>query len=66
MEGMTYLDAFMNGSGLYTFKDGGSGGALDMYQSNGDISNYLDTFADITRTYLDNPANYDVNIVMWV
>ncbi|MCP4689994.1 MAG: DNRLRE domain-containing protein [Desulfobacterales bacterium] len=66
------LDAFMtnNGAtpGLYTWNNGGSGGALDLhnYFVSGDLGNpdrY--TWAQRTRDYLDNPANSDVNVIIW-
>lgn len=66
------LDAFMsdNGAtaGLYLWNNGGSGGALDLhdYFMSGDLGNpdrY--TWAERTREYLDDPANADVNVVIW-
>ncbi len=67
-----YLDQFMtaNGAtpGLYLWNNGGSGGALDLhnYFMSGDLGNpdrY--TWEQRTRSYLDNPANADVNVIIW-
>jgi hypothetical protein len=66
------FDLFManNGSppGLYLWNNGGTGGALDLhnYFVSGDLGNpdrY--TWAQRTRDYLNNPANSDVNVVIW-
>jgi len=71
--GMTLLDAFMHSkhgtpTGLYAWHDGPQAGALDIddYFVAGDLGNpdYV-TWAARTRTYLDNPANSDVNVVIW-
>lgn len=66
------LDQFMtaNGSspGLYRWNNGGTGGALDLhdYFVPGDLGNPDRTaWAQRTREYLNNPANSDVNVVMW-
>ncbi len=68
----TQLDAFMtnNGAtpGLYVWNDGPQTGALDLDNNfvSGDLGNPdRVTWAARTRTYLDNPANYDVNVVIW-
>jgi hypothetical protein len=66
--GMSGLDAFMGGSGLYALNDGPAAGALDLddYFMPGDLGNPdRTTWADRTRTYLDQPTNADVNVVMW-
>ncbi len=65
LEGMTYLDDFMNTTDLYAFNNGGTGGALDIDEASADVSNNLDALLDMTRAYLDNPANREVNVVMW-
>ena len=66
--GMNGLDAFMGGTGLYVWNDGPLAGALDIddYFVDGDLGN-PDTTAweQRTRTYLDDPANSDVNVVIW-
>lgn len=68
----TQLDAFMtsNGAtaGLYVWHDGPQAGALDLddYFVAGDLGNPdRVTWAQRTRDYLDNPANADVNVVIW-
>jgi hypothetical protein len=71
--GMSGLDAFMHGrygtpTGLYAWHDGPQAGALDLddYFVSGDLGNPdRVTWAARTRTYLDNPANSDVNVVIW-
>ncbi|MBN1797101.1 MAG: hypothetical protein JW822_00895 [Spirochaetales bacterium] len=53
---------------LYAWNEGGAGGALDVddYFVSGDLGNPdFTTWADRTRTYLDNPLNADVNVVIW-
>jgi hypothetical protein len=53
---------------LYAWNEGGTGGALDLddYFVSGDLGNPdFTTWADRTRTYLDNPLNADVNVVIW-
>lgn len=68
-EGMAPLDSFMGGTGLYAWHDGPLAGHLDIddYASgwadlghNGDLGWYYST-----QDYLNNPANADVNVVMW-
>lgn len=52
----------------YAFNEGGSNGALDMddYFVDGDLGNPdRVTWEARTRTYLDNPENADVNVVIW-
>ena len=66
--GMNGLDAFMGGTGEYAWNDGPLAGALDLddYFMSGDLGNPdRTTWATRTRTYLDNAANADVNVVMW-
>lgn len=70
--GMSGLPAFKEGQGgtddLYDWNNGGTNGALDLHDgfAEGDLGNPdRTTWADRTRTYLDNTANSDVNIVMW-
>jgi len=67
--GMAELDTFMGGTGLYAWNDGPLAGYLDIndYASgwtdlghNGDLTWYYQT-----QSYLDDPANSDVNVVMW-
>ncbi len=68
--GMNGLVGFMNGKGypndLYDWNNGGSNGALDLhdYAMGGDVG-YYPQWVNNTRTYLDNPVNADVNVIIW-
>ncbi len=66
--GMTGLVDFTGGIGgpQYAWNDGGTGGALDLhdYAMAGDVG-YYPQWVDNTRDYLDDPANADVNVIMW-
>mgnify|MGYP001825793837 CR=1 FL=1 len=72
--GMTGLVTFANGGGLglnlpeniFAWNNGGAGGALDLhdYAMSGDAG-YYPEWVDNTRDYLDNPANTDVNVIIW-
>ncbi len=74
--GMSSMVGFINGQGLglsypdnfFAWNNGGSGEALDLHDNfvSGDLGNpdrY--TWADRTRSYLNDPDNYDVNVIMW-
>ncbi len=74
--GMIGLVSFANGGGLglslpvdiFAWNNGGDGGALDLhdYFVDGDLgSPDRVTWASRTREYLDNPANSDVNVIIW-
>ncbi len=70
--GMTGLDGQTNLVGykgdIYQWNEGGTGGALDIddYFVGGDLGHNGSTvWADSTRDYLNNPANSDVNVVIW-
>ncbi len=66
--GMGALDNFKGNTGLYDWNNGGTNGALDLhdYFVSGDLGHKGSTaWADSTRTYLNTPANNDVNVVMW-
>jgi hypothetical protein len=74
--GMSGLVGFANGGGkglslptnFFAWNNGGTGGALDLhdYFVAGDLGNPdRTTWATRTRQYLNNPANADVNVVMW-
>jgi len=66
--GMNGLDAFMGGNGLYVWHDGPLQGFLDIDDNfvSGDLGNPdRVTWAARTRTYLDDPDNSDVNVVIW-
>jgi len=72
--GMTGLVAFANGDGLgislpdniFAWNNGGTGDALDLhdYAMGGDVG-YYPQWVNNTRAYLDNPANADVNVIIW-
>jgi hypothetical protein len=75
-DGMTGLVAFANGGGkglslpanIFAWNEGGAGGALDLddYFQTGDLGNPdRSTWATLTRTYLNNSANSDVNVIIW-
>jgi hypothetical protein len=71
--GMTGLTTFANaphGGAAYAWNNGGTGGALDLadrpFSGGGDLGNpNFTAWASATRSYLDDPANADVNVVMW-
>jgi hypothetical protein len=50
----------------YNFNNGGTGGALDLhdYAMGGDVGYYPD-WVNNTRTYLNTPANSDMNVIIW-
>jgi hypothetical protein len=72
--GMTGLVAFANAGGLglslptdiFEWNNGGNNGALDFHDQAmaGDVG-YYPQWENNTRTYLDNPANADVNVIIW-
>jgi len=52
---------------IYNWNDGGTDGALDLhdyFSPVGDLGNE-DGWAPATRTYLDDAANSDVNVIIW-
>ncbi|NCC51277.1 MAG: hypothetical protein EOM20_08690 [Spartobacteria bacterium] len=73
-DGMSGLVGFANGGGLgmsfsnniFAWNNGGTGGALDLhdYAMGGDVGGYPQWYNN-TITYLENPANSDVNVIMW-
>ena len=73
-DGMTGLVGFANGGGLgldlpediFAWNKGGSGGALDLhdYAMAGDCG-YYPQWVNNTIAYLENPANSDVNVIIW-
>ncbi len=76
--GMSGMVDFINGGGLglsyptdfFDYTSGGSGGALDLrdtpFSGASDLGNPNRTaWATATRNYLDNPANSEVNVIMW-
>jgi len=64
--GMTRMDAFMGGNGVYVRSEEGDSGTLYFDDHYGpDLSNREGVFDDETRDFLDDPANADVNVIMW-
>lgn len=67
-DGMTGLVGFTGGCGgpQFEWNNGGTGGALDLhdYAMGGDCG-YYPQWVNETRDYLDNPANSDVNVIIW-
>jgi uncharacterized protein YjdB len=52
----------------YEFNEGGSSGALDLddYFADGDLGNpNFTNWATLTRAYLNNASNSDVNVIIW-
>lgn len=72
--GMTGLVAFADSGGLglslpdniFAWNNGGTDGALDLHDGamGGDVG-YYPQWVNNTRAYLDNPANTDVNVIIW-
>lgn len=72
--GMSGLVEFANGGGLglslphdiFAWNNGGTDGALDLHDEamSGDVG-YYPQWVENTRTYLDSPANADVNVIIW-
>ena len=73
-DGMSGLVGFANGGGkglaltnnIFAWNNGGTGGALDLhdYAMGGDVGYYPD-WVNNTRTYLNNAANSNVNVIIW-
>jgi hypothetical protein len=76
ISGMNGLVGFANGSGcsgaysgsqdVFAWNAGGDGGALDLRDGAlaGDCGYYPD-WEDTTRAYLSDPANAEVNVIIW-
>ncbi|MHC5070664.1 MAG: hypothetical protein ACYTGO_09295 [Planctomycetota bacterium] len=64
--GMSGLVTFSKGGPQFAFNNGGSNGALDLHDRamGGDVG-YYPQWVNNTRAYLDNPANKDVNVIIW-
>jgi len=66
--GMTGLVTFTKGCGgpQFDWNNGGSGGALDLHdQAMKDDVGYYPQWVNETRSYLNNPSNKDVNVIIW-
>ncbi len=72
--GMSGLVEFANNGGkglslpenIFAYNNGGTGGTLDLRDGVmvGDVG-YYPQWVNETREYLDDPANSDINLVMW-
>ena len=66
--GMTGLVGFTGGCGgpQFAWNNGGTSGALDLhdYAMAGDVG-YYPQWVNETTAYLNNPANSDVNVIIW-
>jgi hypothetical protein len=72
--GMSGLVAFASNGGkglslpvdIFAWNNGGTDGALDLhdYAMEGDVG-YYPQWVDNTKSYLEDPQNADVNVVMW-
>lgn len=72
--GMNGLVSFTNNGGkglslpnnIFNWNNGGSDGALDLHDKamDGDVG-YYPAWVNNTKEYLDDPANSDVNVIMW-
>ncbi len=65
LSGMNVLDAFMGGKGIYTRAEERMPGVLYLMDYFGDLSDQNDTWPQITRDFLDDPANQEINVIMW-
>lgn len=71
---ITGMDALASSNTLYSWNNGGTGGALDLHDGamGGDVG-YYDAWVVNTRTYLGTPnpstgrgtTNSDVNVIIW-
>jgi len=64
--------AYSLNTNLFSWNRGGTGGALDLREGDGYGSGDLDhdcgyypNWVDETRAFLDNPDNYEVNVIIW-
>jgi hypothetical protein len=62
--GMSRLDAFMGGNGIYIQAEEKLPGVLYLVDYFGDLSAGEETWPQTTRDFLDDPANQDVNVIM--
>lgn len=70
--GMSNLDTFMGGIGLYSFSEAGGGGSLHYFEPDEDdgypygirdLTDYTDQFHTTTSSFLN--ANPQYNVIMW-
>ncbi|KPL15289.1 MAG: hypothetical protein AMS23_03920 [Bacteroides sp. SM1_62] len=65
LSGMNVLDAFMGGNGIYKREAEKTEGSLFIQAHFGDLSAGEETWPQTTRDFLDDPANQEINVVMW-
>ncbi len=65
LSGMNVLDAFMGENGIYTREAEKIAGTLYIDAHFGDLSAQEDTWPQITRDFLDDSVNQDINVIMW-
>ncbi|MFZ1289924.1 MAG: FlgD immunoglobulin-like domain containing protein [Melioribacteraceae bacterium] len=68
ISGMNYLDDFLGATGLYAWSEEADESFLhiDDYFMDGDLGNPdRTTWAERTRTYLNDSQNSEINVVMW-
>jgi hypothetical protein len=65
LSGMNVLDAFMGGNGIYKREAEKNEGSLYVQSIFGDLSDGEDSWPQTTRDFLDDPANQEINVVMW-
>ncbi len=65
LAGMNVLDAFMGGNGTYARGTEREEGSLFIQSIFGDLSAGEDSWPQTTRDFLDDPANHDINVIMW-
>jgi hypothetical protein len=71
--GMDNLDEFMGGTGLYTYNNSGTGGALDLREPLPGDCGYYPQWVNATRAYLGEPdpatgigQNHpEINVIIW-
>lgn len=66
LNGMTNLDSFMGNTSLYTWHNGQLAGSLNIIDKYGQIDSHGGTgWYNETRTFLLNPVNASINVVVW-
>ena len=68
MTGMSKLDKFIGGTGLFSWHDGPKQGYLNIDDRfvDGDLGHHGDlSWSTKTRKYLNDPQNSDVNVMIW-
>jgi hypothetical protein len=63
--GINVMDAFMGGNGIYAREAEKKDGALYLQSHFADLSAREDTWPQTTRDFLDDPANQEINVIMW-